>query len=173
MAKKINELNQHSKEVDDLLGKVPSWIMRNGIVSVIVVLMGLVAGSWFFQYPDIIAAPVVVTADTRNASALIGTVSLKTEPAGKIKIGQQVHLKFSIYPYLKYGVVKGIISKISPIPQGDGYLLEVNLSSPMVTTAGIPLKFEKELVGVAEIITDKQRLLNRILSPVGLVSSER
>lgn len=173
MTKNINELNQHSKEVDELLGKIPSWIMRNGISSVMVVLTVLLAVCWFLEFPVIITAPVVITADPQNPSARKGTISLKLDPSGKVKIGQQVNLKFSVYPYLKYGMVHGAISKVATVPQGDGFLLEVTLNSPMVTTLGIPLKFEKELQGVAEIITGKQRLLNRILNPLGTVSRER
>lgn len=166
MTKRIEEIELHSKEVNDLLGRIPSWLIRNGIAMVVLVLVVLVSGSWFFKYPDIVAAPVVVIADTKDPSILTGYVQLKTTSAGKIKVGQQVNLKFANYPYLQFGVVKGVVSRISAIPTGDSYPLEVNLPNQLISTFGKKFEFRQELKGTAEIITDEERLLTRILQPL-------
>ena len=63
MSKKLEDIETRSEEVQDLLGRVPSWITRNGIIMVVVILLLLITGSWFFKYPDIITASVVVTSD--------------------------------------------------------------------------------------------------------------
>ena len=63
MSKNLNDIETRSEEVQDLMGRVPSWITRNGILLVIFILVMLIAGSWFFKYPDIITASVVVTSD--------------------------------------------------------------------------------------------------------------
>ena len=171
MSKKIDDIDLHSKEVQDLMGRMPSWLIRNGIVMVILLLMVLIAGSWLYKYPDIIAAPVVVTSEPGNPTTLIGFVRLKMNPSGKVQIGQRVNLKFTNYPYMEFGVVKGIVSKISSIPNGDSYALEVNLPGQMVTTFGKRLEFQLELKGTAEIITEERRLLGRILHSGKLISS--
>jgi len=163
MSKKIDEIDLHSKEVQDLMGRMPSWLIRNGIVMVILLLMVLVAGSWVFKYPDVITAPVVVTAMPNNPTTFIGCVQLKMNPSGKIQIGQRVNLKFANYPYLEYGVVKAVVSKISSIPNGDYYAVEVNLPGRMVSTFGKKFEFQQELKGTAEIITEERSLLDRIL----------
>ena len=174
MSKKIDEIDLHSKEVQDLLGRVPSWLIRNGIVMVIMLLMVLIVGSWFFKYPDIVTAPVVVSAvETKNQSFLTGYVRLKMNYAGKVKIGQHVNLKFVSYPYLEYGTVKGVVSNVSTVPTGDFFELEVNLPDQLVSTYGKKFEFQQELSGTAEIITEDQRLLNRILHPVRAIFSER
>ena len=164
MKKKIDEIELRSKEVQDLLGKVPSWLIRNGIVMVMVLLIVLVAGSWFFKYPDIVTAPVVVAVDTKYPNSLTGYVKLKTNVA-KVKIGQRANLKFASYPYLEYGMVKGVVGKIAAVPAGNSYEVEINLPNQLVSTYGKNLEFQQELSGTAEIITDDQRLLNRILQP--------
>lgn len=172
MSKKIDEIDLHSKEIQDLLGRVPSWLIRNGIVMVIILLVVLVAGSWFFKYPDIVTAPVFVAVDTKHANSLTGYVKLKTN-GGKVKTGQRVNLKFVSYPYLEYGIVKGVVSKIASVPTGDFYELEVILPDQLVSTYGKKFEFQQELSGTAEIITEDQRLLNRILHPVRAIFSER
>ena len=50
-----------SEEVQEVLGQVPSWILRYGITVLFSIVIVLLAGSWFFKYPDIIEAPVIVT----------------------------------------------------------------------------------------------------------------
>jgi len=165
MTKRIDDIDIHSKEVQDILGRMPSWLIRNGIVMVIMLLMVLVVGSWAFKYPDIITAPVVVTAAPNNPTTFVGYVQLKMNLTGKVQIGQRVNLKFANYPYLEYGVVKGVVSKISAIPNGESYALEVSLPGQMVSSYGKKLEFQQELKGIAEIITEDRRLLDRIIHP--------
>ena len=165
MSKKIDEIDLHSKEVQELMGRMPSWLIRNGIVMVILLLAVLLAGSWVYKYPDVIVAPVVVTAASNDSNTFIGSVQLKMNPSGKVQVGQRVNLKFANYPYMEYGAVKGIVGKISSVPNGDSYALEVNIPGQMVSTFGKKLEFQQELKGTAEIITEERRLLDRILHP--------
>ena len=87
--------------------------------------------------------------------------------------GQHVNLKFAAYPYLEYGLVRGIVSSVSQVPAGENYLAEVTLPDQLVTTFGKKLEFQHELKGTAEIITGDQRLLDRILKPVKEVFSKQ
>ena len=50
-----------SNELEDMLGRVPGWITRNGIILFLVLLALLIFGSWVFKYPDIKRARIVVT----------------------------------------------------------------------------------------------------------------
>ncbi len=50
-----------SEEVQEVLGQVPPWILRSGITILFVIVLILLVGSWFYKYPDIIEAPLVVT----------------------------------------------------------------------------------------------------------------
>ena len=116
---------------------------------------------------------VVFTIIPEGANALIGKVQLTMVGAGKVKVGQKVNLKFANYPYLEYGLVKGVVARISTVPTNDYYALEVNLPDQLVSTYGKKFDVQQELPGTAEIITVDQRLLNRILHPVRAVFSER
>lgn len=50
-----------SEEIDEILGKTPSWMLRRGIAMLSLIILFVLAGSWFFHYPDIISAPVTIT----------------------------------------------------------------------------------------------------------------
>ncbi len=53
----------HSEEVQDIIGKVPHWILRYGIVLIFLILLGLLIGAYFIQYPDTLTAKAVITAE--------------------------------------------------------------------------------------------------------------
>lgn len=50
-----------SEEVQEILSYVPNWMVRYGITLVFLLLLLLLAISWFVKYPDVITAEVVVT----------------------------------------------------------------------------------------------------------------
>ncbi len=58
-----------SDEVQEIIGKSPSWLMRSGQTALLIFLLLLLLGSWLFHYPDIIDAEVV--AYTENPPAHI------------------------------------------------------------------------------------------------------
>ena len=50
-----------SEEVQEVLGWIPPWILRAGISVLFGIVIVLFIGSWFYKYPDIIEAPLIVT----------------------------------------------------------------------------------------------------------------
>lgn len=100
-----------------------------------------------------------------EAGDYVGRISLKMNRSGKVKPGQAVNIKLSGYPYLEYGMVKGIVKSKSLVPSGDSYFMEVSLPSGLTTMYGKKLDFTQNMQGTAEIITDDLRLLQKILNP--------
>lgn len=84
--------------------------------------------------------------------------------SGKVKVGQEVNLKFDGYPATEFGSIKGIIDHISLVPDDNKYYIKVSLPDGLVTTYGEELVFKQEMMAEAEIITEKQRLLLRIFN---------
>jgi multidrug efflux pump subunit AcrA (membrane-fusion protein) len=80
---------------------------------------------------------------------------------GKIKLGQQVLLKFQAYPYEQYGAVVGKIDYINSTPSDSGYLAKVSLPDGLVTNYKKPLQYRNGLFAQADIITENMRLLER------------
>jgi multidrug efflux pump subunit AcrA (membrane-fusion protein) len=50
-----------SEEVNEILGKPPGWIVRWGTAVLFMVIAITLAGSYFFSYPDIVRASLVLT----------------------------------------------------------------------------------------------------------------
>lgn len=50
-----------SEEVQEIMGRFPSWITRWGISLMTILFIGLLIGAGFFKYPDIIPAKVTIS----------------------------------------------------------------------------------------------------------------
>ncbi len=95
----------------------------------------------------------------------VGRLNLKMSRSGKVKTGQNVNIKLSGYPYLEFGMVKGIVKSKSLVPSGDSYVIEISLPSGLTTLYGRKLDFTQNMQGVAEIVTDNLNFLQKILNP--------
>ena len=63
MAKAGNEIELRSDEVQEILGTVPQWIVRWGITVILLIIMVLLTGSFFYKYPDLIKSRVTVLSE--------------------------------------------------------------------------------------------------------------
>lgn len=95
----------------------------------------------------------------------LGRITLKMQRSGKVKPGQIVNIKLSGYPYLEYGMVRGVIKSKSMVPSGDAYIIEIDFPSGLTTLYGVKLDFTQNMQGTAEIITEDIRLLQNIINP--------
>jgi HlyD family secretion protein len=104
---------------------------------------------------------------------IVGRINLKMLRSGKVKEGQKVNIKLIGYPYLEYGIVRGIVKAKSPIPAGDAYTIEVDLPEGLTTLYGRKLDFTQNMQGNAEIITDDDlRLLQKIINPLRYLATK-
>ncbi len=104
----------------------------------------------------------VVPEDTGD---FVGRINLKMQRSGKVKVGQDVNIKLSGFPYLEYGMIRGTVSSKSLVPAGDAYIIEVNLPNGLITLYGRKLDFTQNMQGTAEIVTEDLRLLQKIINP--------
>jgi len=56
-----NEIELRSEEVQEILTRVPHWMIRWGSVVVLLILLSLFFVSWMVKYPDIITTQIVIT----------------------------------------------------------------------------------------------------------------
>jgi multidrug resistance efflux pump len=65
---KANSIEIRSDEVQEIMGTPPKWIIRWGIVIISLVLIVLLAGSYFYKYPDLIIARVTIVSENPPVS---------------------------------------------------------------------------------------------------------
>lgn len=53
--------HNYSEEIDEVMGKMPSWVIRYGISCVAIIVIVLIGGTFFFRYPDVVKANVMIS----------------------------------------------------------------------------------------------------------------
>ncbi len=98
-----------------------------------------------------------------NKELIVGRLLTTSFGSGQIIPGQVVNIKFDSYPYEQFGMVKGSIKSKALVPNNESYIsVEVSIPQDLKTTYGQKLKFEQQMQGTAEIITQDRRLISRI-----------
>jgi len=59
----------YSAEMQEVIGRMPHWIISSGITLIFAVIIVIFVGTWFFTYPDVVSATLTLT--TQNPSATI------------------------------------------------------------------------------------------------------
>ena len=57
----LDDLELRSEEVQDILTRVPSWMIRRGSLLFLVLILGVLFMSWLIKYPDIITSEANIT----------------------------------------------------------------------------------------------------------------
>lgn len=58
---KENEIELRSEEVQEILTRIPNWIIRFGSLVILMLLLVVFFVSWLVKYPDVIISPIVIT----------------------------------------------------------------------------------------------------------------
>jgi len=157
-------LNTLEESLNNLKAAVASWEQNYLLVAPV---SGAVTFTKFWsENQNVKAGEKVLTIIPAEAGSIVGKIRLPVEGAGKVRIGHQVNIQFDNYPHLEYGMVKGYVSNISKVPDDDYYTVEVELPRGLRTFYEIDIPFSQNMQGQAEILTDKMRMLQRVLNPI-------
>ena len=66
-------LEQHSDEVQEIIGKSPSWLLRSGLMVILIFVILILLGSWLFHYPDVVSGRVIVLSENPPAHLVART----------------------------------------------------------------------------------------------------
>jgi len=105
---------------------------------------------------------LVFTIIPSQSSSFLAKLKMPAQNSGKIKIGQRVNIKLENYPYTEFGILQGKVSKIALTLDADGaYGIDVELPPKLITSYNKEIEFKQEMRGVAEVITEDLRLIER------------
>ncbi len=92
----------------------------------------------------------------------VGKCILPIINTGKLALGQKVNIKLDNYPYNENGMLQGIITNISEVPNKDTYAIDVDLKNGLTTSYNKKLVYKQEMKGKADIITANLSVMDRI-----------
>jgi multidrug efflux pump subunit AcrA (membrane-fusion protein) len=99
-----------------------------------------------------------------NKKEYLGEIKVPQDNFGKVKIGQQVLIKFQGYPFEEFGAAEGKIKSIAqiPSPENRSFYAIVTLPNGQKTTNNTRLTFRNGMTASAEIITENKTLAKRL-----------
>jgi HlyD family secretion protein len=157
-------LNTLEESYNNLKASIASWEQNYLLIAPV---SGTVTFTRFWsENQNVKTGEKVLTIIPNEAGSMVGRIQLPMEGAGEVKIGDQVNIQFDNFPHLEHGMVKGIVSNKSKVPDDDYYMVEVELPDGLRTYYNKTIIFSQNMQGDAEILTDKTRMLERVLNPI-------
>ena len=122
----------------------------------------------------VLVGDVIASVVPDNGDRVIGRLQVPSSGFGKVAEGQTVNVRLNGFPYMEFGVLKGVVESIPAVPQtvttAEGntivYTVEVSFPDSLVTTYGKELPMVQQMDGTAEIITRDRRLIEQFIDPV-------
>ena len=153
---------------DQLQAQVKSWEQQCLLRSPV---NGIVTFTKYWQSnQNIQTGETLLTVVPAGTRQITGKIYLPPQGAGKVKVGQTVNVKLDNFPYMEYGMIRVQVKNIALVPIISGeerrYVLEVDFPDDLQTNYGKTLPFSQEMQGLAEIVTDDLRLIDRFLQPI-------
>lgn len=154
----IDNIELRSEKTRQIIGMVPSGIVRYGTLIITIIIAILLAVSYFVPYPENLQADTTVEINTDgevNVCAYIPYSHIKT-----IHEGMSAEIEFEGYPSADYGYVSATISHIDKNVQninGQNYF-KVYLNSQSNNTIAL---FEG-MNGTANILISNKSVLQKM-----------
>lgn len=149
---------RHSNEIQQIITKIPSWIVRWGITLFAAILIFVLSISAIVRYPDTIRLPVKLQVTKSNG--VIGIVNLPQQSFTKVKAGQHVSVTVTIYPVDEYGSLTGQVNSVGTEPNEHGaFTVWLKLSTASMKKN---VNIKNWMTGEAQIITQDITVLQRI-----------
>ena len=110
--------------------------------------------------------PVLAISPLKGTQNVIARGYLPAIRSGKVAAGMTANIHLDAYPYQEYGVLKGKLTKVAPLPEENQYLIEISLADSLITTYNRLIPFSQEQSGRADLLTEDRRLLVRLLDNI-------
>ncbi|MBX2930247.1 MAG: HlyD family efflux transporter periplasmic adaptor subunit [Saprospiraceae bacterium] len=101
-----------------------------------------------------------------SSERVIGRAELQALQSGRVAVGQRASIRLDGYPAEQFGEIEASVVSVALLPCSDTYLVELSLPDTLRSTYGKLLPFKPEMSGVARIVTEERRVLDRILGQV-------
>lgn len=149
----IQSYNQLKKSIKDWEMR---YLLQSGINGKVVFL------NFWTVNQNVNQGDLVFTIIPSENADFIAKLKTPVQNSGKIKVGQKVNIKLESFPDTEFGTLQGKVKNISLIPDAEGfYYIDVSLPSILITSYNKEIEFKQEMRGVAEIVTEDLRLIER------------
>ena len=173
---RINDLTTRQSSIqqtiDGLKGEIKIW-EENYLVKAPISGKTSFTKFWSEQQFINVGEKILTIVPQEGTGDIIGKAVMPIANSGKVKKGQKVNIRLDGFPAQEYGILKGEVQNISLVPvsmsnsrEEETYLVELKLNNDLITTYNKTITFRQEMQGIASIITEDRRVLERIFDRV-------
>lgn len=152
-----DKIELRSEKVRHIIGEIPSGIVRYGIMTITIVILGLLAGAYFIPYPE------TITEKIQMMNAHQGAIAIPYKYVNRIKQGMTLSIEFEGYDAEVYGVANGTIIAISHTPQqtptGNVFKVQVNVKD-------YKYKLINGMIGTSSMLVSNESVLQKIIQRI-------
>lgn len=151
-----------NQSIESLKSRINSWEKTNVFESPITGRVSLF--KVWNKFQNVKLDETIFAVVPFDIESLVGRVQVPVRNSGKISVGQDVVIKLDTYPFEQYGYLNGRVEGVSSIPDQETmqYSVFVSIES-LQTNYGKHLPFNQEMIGSAQIVTERLSLLERLL----------
>lgn len=144
------------------------------------------------QEGNITAAGTLLASVIPHAAELVAHIYAPEQKSGFLEVGQPVHIRFAAYPYQKYGMATGTVSKITQSPYALSelpphvataiqsevsssslyYQVTIKLDQQIFSANGRNNPLRPGMILEADIVQDTRRLYEWVLEPIYSVTQK-
>lgn len=166
-----NDIAQYRRQIAEscsrLQAQTKQW--RETYLLISPICGRLTLTKYWSENQNVVTGDKIATVVPTDSMQVVGIMIVPSTGFGKVSVGQTVNIRLNGYPYQEYGVLKGVISRLSSVPTGgeqSGYVAEVAFPNGMQSTYKTQLSLIQQMDGTGEIITKDQRLIERFIQPI-------
>ncbi len=110
----------------------------------------------------------------QDSMEVAGRMNVPSANFGEVETGQAVYVRLNSYPYLRFGMLRGVVRNISAIPdvQTGTYIVEVAFPDGLTTTYHKPIAMIQRMDGTGKIVTKERRLTGVFVEPIRALFEE-
>lgn len=166
----INNTNIHSEEVQEIMGFIPKWIVRWGLGFIFSIFFIIIVGSFFFRFPEVVTAPIVIT--TQNPPAALvsksgGQIAQWFVANGdKVVPNDLIALVKNTADYADVLATQALLKKMTGNWEEDVFQLKIEANMNLGEIQNTYVSFEKQMIDfknylVQDHISIKMNLLKK------------
>lgn len=154
----VRVFSDFNTTLNQLKSDIELWKKKYLIISPIDGVLTL-NGIWASQ--QVVEAGEEVGSVVPNKEEVFAIAMMPEFESGKVFKNNDVIIYLNSYNFSEYGMIKGVVKNISPVPIEGFYNVEIELPNKLKTDLNYSIPYSPELSGEAKLITEKMNLLER------------
>lgn len=167
----LSQINQQQQELTDLEGKLAQARDQRNHNTIRAAVPGTVYNIKVTKAGAGVQSGEELLSILPEGEDLILEANVQNQDIGFVRSGMPVKVKLATFPYQEFGMVEGMVSKISPnaVPeqnQGLVFPVQIQLKQKTLLVKGQEVPLTPGMAATGEIVTRKKTVLSFLLDPI-------